>query len=56
MSEKSTPRVLMNFRIPADLAEFMRQHATERETTMTQLIIDYFETLRGRGDKDGEVG
>lgn len=39
------PRKRKNFRIPADLADWAEQHAASKNTTMTQLIIDFLTDL-----------
>lgn len=44
----------MNFRIPKRLAEFMRVYAKRRDTTMTQLIIDYFTALKDQEENPKE--
>lgn len=50
MSTKDKPgRVRKNFRIPADLAEWVDKFAQNKNTTMTQLIINYFLDLRRKG-------
>lgn len=37
-----------NFRIPADLADWAEQYAADKNTSMTQLIVDYLTDLRER--------
>lgn len=40
-----------NFRIPSDLADWAEQYASDRNTSMTQLIVDYLTDLRDRETK-----
>lgn len=42
------PRKRKNFRIPADLADWAEQHAASKNTTMTQLIIDFLTDLHSK--------
>lgn len=36
----------LNIRIPVSLDEFVKQYAADKNTTVTQLVIDYFTALR----------
>lgn len=38
----------LNLRLPADLHRFICRHAKATNTTVTQLIIDYFTELKRR--------
>jgi hypothetical protein len=37
-----------NFRIPSDLADWAEKYAQDKNTSMTQLIVDYLTDLRER--------
>ena len=42
----TVPRKRKNFRIPADLADWAEKYAADKNTSMTQLIVDYLTHLR----------
>lgn len=48
------PKVLKSFLMPEDLAEWIKEYAKAHNTTMTQLIINYFTELREKA-KSGYV-
>jgi hypothetical protein len=45
------PRKRKNFRIPADLADWAEQYAANKNTTMTQLIIDFLTDMHDKDQK-----
>lgn len=49
--DNERPRKRKNFRIPADLADWAEQYASNKNTSMTQLIVDYLTHLRSLEQK-----
>jgi hypothetical protein len=43
---KNGRKVRKNFRFPADLAKWAESYAARKNTSMTQMIIDYLTDLR----------
>ena len=46
-------RVRKNFRFPPDLTLWVEKYAEAKNTSMTQLIIDYFTSLREKENGNG---
>lgn len=44
----------INIRLPADLDTFVKGYATAHNTTVTQLIVDYFMDLRRKQQEQVE--
>lgn len=42
---------MTNFRLPADLLEWVKAFAKEKNTTVTRLIVDHFTELRARNEE-----
>jgi hypothetical protein len=47
-SDGNKQRKRKNFRIPSDLADWAESYAASKNTSMTQLIVDYLTELRDR--------
>lgn len=48
---KKTGKSRLNLRIPADLLSWIKRHAKKKHTTVTQIVIDHFGSM-----KDGSHG
>ncbi len=38
----------LNLRIPADLDDFIKDYAKDKKTSVTQIVIDHFVSIRER--------
>jgi len=47
---KGQPKTMKSFLLPEDLAEWVKNYAKAQNTTMTQLIVDYFTELRKKAE------
>ena len=50
-----TGKKMMQIRISADLHKWLKLHAAQNDTTMTEIIIQYLERLRQKSDKKVQV-
>lgn len=57
MAKTKTERgpVRKNFRMPADLDDWVSDYAKENNTTMTRLIIDYLTGLRKQVEEENRL-
>lgn len=46
MARSNTDKARKNFLMPRDLADWVEKYASDHNTTMTRLIVDYFTNLR----------
>lgn len=55
VKEFMTGKKMMQIRISADLHKWLKLHAAQNDTTMTEIIIQYLERLRQKSDKKVQV-
>lgn len=55
VKEHMTGKKMMQIRISADLHKWLKLHAAQNDTTMTEIIIQYLERLRQKTDKKVRV-
>ncbi len=48
---KTPKKTRLNLRIPVNLDVFVKQYASSKNTTVTQLVVDYFTALRDQQEK-----
>lgn len=51
MARAKAPRSRLNMRIPEPLLKWAKKYVEERNTTVTQLIIDYLTDIRTQQEK-----
>lgn len=51
MPRSKTPRARLNMRIPEPLLKWAKKYVDERNTTVTQLIIDHLTELKAQQEK-----
>lgn len=47
---KKAKRVRLNIRIPETLVDWAKRHAREKNTSVTQIIVSHFTTLKEAAD------
>lgn len=52
MAKAKNNKVRKNFIFPSDLADWAAQYAKEKNTSMTQLIVDYLTDLKKREESE----
>jgi hypothetical protein len=51
MARTKAPRARLNMRIPEPLLKWAKKYVDDRNTTVTQLIIDHLTSLKDRQEK-----
>lgn len=50
MAKAKRDRVRKNFVFPSEIADWAQKYARDHNTSMTQLIVDYFTTLKKQAE------